>query len=139
MSHKLNCIMLIDDDEDDNFFHEKEIMESDLAKNVIVKNSGRKALEYIKAKTDPLSDLIFLDINMPGMTGWEFLTEYDKLEKEQQSKVVIIMLSTSSNPRDKEKAKTWNFVSDYITKPLTKEALELVIEKYFVNYPDSIN
>ncbi len=123
--------MLVDDDEDDNFFHEMAILDNDLANTVIVKNSGKKALEYLKTKTDPISDLIFLDINMPGMTGWEFLEEYNHLNKELQGKAVIIMLSTSANSKDIAKSKTWGFVSDYITKPLTKEAMERIIVKYF--------
>ncbi len=123
--------MLIDDDDDDNFFHKKEIMDNHLAESVIVQDSARKALEYLKFKTEPVSDLIFLDINMPGMNGWEFLDEYQKLGKEQQSRAMIIMLSTSSNPKDKEKANSWDCVTDYITKPLTKQALETVIKKHF--------
>jgi CheY-like chemotaxis protein len=123
--------MLIDDDEDDNFFHEREIITNNLATRVVVKDSGQKALEYLKQKTDPTTDLIFLDINMPVMTGWDFLAEYEKLDKELQSKAIIIMLSTSSNPSDIAKSKTWDFVCDYITKPLTKEMLEVVIKKYF--------
>lgn len=123
--------MLVDDDEDDNFFHEKEITDNDLARTVIVQDSARKALDYLKAKTDPLTDLIFLDINMPGMTGWEFLNEYGLLEQELKGRAVIVMLSTSANPKDIEKAKTWNFVSDYVTKPLTKERLVTVIGKHF--------
>ena len=123
--------MLVDDDEDDNFFHEREIIDSHMAKTVVVKDSGKKALDYLRAKTNPLSDLIFLDINMPGMTGWEFLNEYTLLEEELKGRAVIVMLSTSANPKDIEKAKNWEFVSDYITKPLTKERLEGVIKKYF--------
>ncbi|HOZ87657.1 MAG TPA: response regulator, partial [Bacteroidia bacterium] len=116
MTHKLKCIMLIDDDEDDNFFHKREIADNHLADMVIVQDSAIKALEYLKAKTDPCSDLIFLDINMPRMNGWEFLTEYNKLDKEMQSKAIIIMLSTSENPSDIARAKSWDFVADYITK-----------------------
>jgi CheY-like chemotaxis protein len=72
-----------------------------------------------------------LDINMPGMNGWEFLKEYNQLENKLQSKVIVIMLTTSDNPDDESKAKTWDFVSDYITKPLTKEKMEVIVNKYF--------
>lgn len=123
--------MLVDDDEDDNFFHEKAIIDNQLSVNVIIQDSAQKALNYLKAKNDPSTELIFLDINMPGMNGWEFLAEYEKLDKDLQSKAIIIMLSTSSNPNDIAKAKSWDFVYDYITKPLTKEKLEVVINKHF--------
>ncbi len=130
MSYKLNCIMLVDDDEDDNFFHKKEIIDNHFAENVIIQDSAKKALEYVKTKKDPVTDLIFLDINMPGMTGWEFLEAYKSLNVDAQKNTIIIMLSTSANPKDIEKAGTWDFVSDYVTKPLTKERLEVIIDKH---------
>ena len=58
------------------------------------------------------------------MNGWEFLEEYNRLDKELQSRAIIIMLTTSQNADDVAKAKTWSFVSDYITKPLTKEKMK---------------
>lgn len=126
--------MLIDDNEHDNFFHEREIKKNNSETFVITKKSGIEALEYLKSKknNDNIQpDLIFLDINMPGMNGWEFLEEYNKLDKEIQSRVIVIMLTTSDNPDDTNRAKTWKFVSDYITKPLTKERLKDIIEIHF--------
>src|SRR5687768_15477579 len=123
MTKKLNCIMLIDDNHDDNFFHEREIKKGNSTNIVITKNSGKAALEYLRSRKDPHSDLIFLDINMPGMNGWEFLKEYNCLDKDLQGRAVIIMLTTSDNDDDVEKANSWSFISDYITKPLTKEKM----------------
>jgi CheY-like chemotaxis protein len=126
--------MLVDDNHDDNFFHEREIKKNNHATIVITKNTGLEALEYLKSKKDITQvqpDLIFLDINMPGMNGWEFLKEYNRLDKKLQSQVIIIMLTTSDNPDDEARSKTWNFVSDYLTKPLTKEILEVIVNKYF--------
>ena len=123
--------MLVDDNADDNFFHAREIKKTRPAPVIVTKDSGIKALEYLKSKEEPHSDLIFLDINMPGMNGWEFLKEYNKLEKALQSRAIIIMLTTSDNPDDVAKANTNSFVSDYITKPLTKEIMKDIIEKYF--------
>jgi CheY-like chemotaxis protein len=134
MNKNLKCIMLVDDNHDDNFFHEREIKKINLTNIVKIKNSGIEALEYLKSKNDnkdPHPDLIFLDINMPGMNGWEFLQEYNKLDKKLQSHAIIIMLTTSQNPDDEARAKTWPFVSDYITKPLTKEIMEDIVNKYF--------
>ena len=125
--------MLIDDNPDDNFFHEREINKIKFAPAIVTEESAMDALAYLKSKKEngTCPDLIFLDINMPGMNGWDFLEQYNKLDKELQNGVVIIMLTTSENPDDKAKAKSWSFVSDYITKPLTEEVLQEIITKYF--------
>jgi CheY-like chemotaxis protein len=131
MTKKLNCIMLVDDNHDDNFLHEREIKKGNSTSIVITKNSAKAALEHLRSRKDPRSDLIFLDINMPGMNGWEFLKEYNSLDKDLQGRAVIIMLTTSDNDDDVDKARSWNFISDYITKPLTKEVMEGIRQKYF--------
>jgi CheY-like chemotaxis protein len=129
MIKKLNCIMLIDDNPDDNFFHERVIRKCDAAENIIVMQSASVALEYLKSNPAQCPDLIFLDINMPGMNGWEFLEEYSTLEKSLQHQVIVIMLTTSENPDDQLKAV--NIVTDFKTKPLTKLMLEEIIDRHF--------
>ena len=126
--------MLVDDDPDDNFFHERVIKKSDAANTVIAKQTGMAALEYLTSKSDHSDthpDLIFLDINMPGMNGWEFLEEYNKLDKQLQSHAVVVMLTTSGNPDDRMKAELLSGVSDFKTKPLTREMLAEILGKYF--------
>ena len=126
--------MLVDDNPNDNFFHEREIKKSNLSNVVITKNTGLKALEYLKEKKvnkDLQPDVIFLDLNMPDMNGWDFLKEYGRLDQELQDRAIIILLTTSQNADDEAKAKTWSFVSDYITKPLTRELVKEISEKYF--------
>lgn len=126
--------MLVDDDQNDNFFHERVITKTSSSTIVIEKNTGQEALDYLKSKNGDkalLPDLIFLDINMPGMNGWDFLQEYDRLDKELQSRVIIIMLTSSDNEDDVARAKAWDSVSDYITKPLTEEVMTDIIKKYF--------
>jgi CheY-like chemotaxis protein len=139
MKQKLNCILLIDDDEPTNFLSSLLIEEADCTERIQVAQSGRKALEYLEATGCIESegtemqcpDLIFLDINMPAMNGWEFLENYKKLDKAQQSKMVIIMLTTSLNPADKLMAENMPEVSGFEHKPLTPEIIERVIKKYF--------
>jgi len=123
--------MLIDDNPDDNFFHEREIRKSNLVSKVITMNSGMQALQHLRSKAEPHADLIFLDINMPGMDGWEFIEEYKKLDKELRSKIIIVMLTTSDHPDDKMMAQTNNMISEFKTKPLTKNILEDIMIKYF--------
>ena len=131
---KLGCIMLIDDNSDDNFYHERIIKKNKAAEKVISIESGAEAIEYLKKKkehehTHP--ELIFLDINMPGMNGWEFIEEYRKLDHELQSKVIITMLTTSDNPDDFTRAKSLGLQDDFKTKPLTEKMLYEILEKYF--------
>jgi CheY-like chemotaxis protein len=131
MNAILNTVMLIDDDNDDNFFHERAIKKNNPENVVIAINSASEALDYLKEKTKPHSDLIFLDINMPGMNGWDFLEEYAKLDDALKSSAIIMMLTTSENSDDKTKAMALGLVSDYITKPLTSELMHSIAEKYF--------
>ena len=134
MKNKLTCIMLVDDNHNDNFFHERVIRKTNSGIIVIEENSGLKALEYLKSiKRDKgmVPDLILLDINMPGMNGWEFLQEYERLDKQLQSKVIIIMLTSTDNVDDAARGKAWSFVSDFITKPMTEEIMNDIIKKYF--------
>jgi CheY-like chemotaxis protein len=126
--------MLVDDDNDDNFFHEREIKKNDPATIVITETTGSEALGYLRSRkenNEVQPDMIFLDINMPGMSGWEFMEEYKQLDKDQQSRAVIIMLTTSDYYVDKERSKTNLLISDYIVKPLTKEKLQVIIDRFF--------
>lgn len=135
---KINCILLVDDNYADNEFHKIIIKEADVCNHVKVVTSGRAALDYIiksgepnHSEVFPKPDLIYLDINMPGMNGFEFLEEYHKLNENLKSKVLIIMLTTSLNPDDQKKAKDIKEVSSFQNKPLTVEMLQEVAAKNF--------
>jgi CheY-like chemotaxis protein len=135
MKKKLDCIMLIDDDFATNLYHKLVIAESDCTVNIVVKDSGEEALEYLQQPfndENPKPNLIFLDINMPRMNGWEFLECYKDLPVGQQADNVIVMLSTSSNPDDLQRATQSPYVKDYRSKPLSVLMLEEIMEKYFV-------
>lgn len=126
--------MLIDDNPDDNYFHERVIKKNNAADIVIAQESALDALDYLKSKSNHEHlhpDLILLDINMPGMNGWEFLEEDKKLDQDLQSKMVVIMLTTSESPEDKAFAKTQNILADFRSKPLTKEMLDEILNKYY--------
>jgi len=126
--------MLIDDNPDDLFFHERVIRKNDAAANIVSKKGGVEALEYLKAKKehpDTHPDLIFLDINMLGMNGWEFLDVYKTLDEEFRCNAVVVMLTTSENPDDKRRALAHIPKTDFRTKPLTREMLNEVLENYF--------
>ena len=139
MKQKLNCVLFIDDDEPTNFLNGMIIENAGCAGHIEIVNSGEQALRYLgnnKGKTDksnryPRPDLIFLDVNMPAMNGWEFLKEYNDLEDEQKGNIVIIMLTTSFNPDDKSKAKETPHVTGFENKPLTDKKLAALLMKHF--------
>lgn len=134
MKLKLNSILLVDDDEAANFLHTMIIKQLDCTENIITKENGVEALDYLRSTIDgiyPQPDLILLDINMPIMDGWEFLGEYEKLKDDQLAKIVIVMLTTSLNPDDRKKAEVIPDISGFISKPLSRIKLEDTLEKHF--------
>jgi len=130
MTTVLSSIMLIDDNKIDNMFHKRVIAKNLSYANVIAKESAEEALEHISANPNNLPDIIFLDINMPGMNGWEFIEEYKKLDPDKKKSLVIVMLSHAENPDETMKRKTLGIFADFKTKPLDKEMLDEVIELY---------
>jgi CheY-like chemotaxis protein len=130
--NRIRSILLIDDNPDDNFFHSRVIMKHDFAEHVVSKTSAAEALDYLSSSESETPALIFLDINMPGMNGWEFLKEYKKLSMKLDRHVIVIMLSTSENPDDRLRSLALS--CEFETKPITKQMLERLIRKYF--YPE---
>jgi CheY-like chemotaxis protein len=131
MKKKLNCIMLIDDDDDDNFFHQMVINELNIAEHIEIALNGEEALLFLKKENRIHPDIIFLDINMPKMNGWEFMDSYKELRPDQKAKVVVMMLTTSENPEDKKRAALYSEITGFNSKPLTKEMLVAILEKHF--------
>lgn len=122
-------VLLIDDNEINNFINSKLISEQNFAKNVEVKESGHAALNYLKEKSskpDELPQVIFLDIMMPVMDGFEFLEEYEKLPAAVTKKCKIIMLSSSEAFKDLNRANSNPWVYKFLNKPLTEDVLEAI-------------
>lgn len=131
---RLKRVLLIDDYEADNFMHEMLFEEMDCVDEIVVKLNGREALDYLTTPQQgqlPRPDLICLDINMPVMNGWEFLAAYEALDEDMRGGVVLMMLTTSLNPDDKSLADSNEAISDFVSKPLTREALGELLSKHF--------
>lgn len=136
---KLQTILLIDDDEATNFLHKYILEKEQFAENVVCMKSGQEALNYLTTKTDnnyPQPDLIFLDINMPGMNGWEFIEEYKQIDKDQRGEKIVVMLTTSTDPFEKEKATNIKQINLFKTKPLTSDMVSNIIKENFLKIYD---
>jgi two-component system chemotaxis response regulator CheY len=92
-----------------------------------------EGLVFIQNNTNYLTphSVLFLDINMPALTGWDFLGHYEKLGEEIKKRISIYMLSSSINQRDRNKAKTYPCVKGFVSKPLTTETILSIAEQEF--------
>ncbi len=125
----IDLVMLVDDNDTDNFISKRIIEITGFSKGVEIKNSGKSALEYLeenKDEMDKLPNIIFLDINMPIVDGFVFLYEFEKFSAALKEKCKVIILSSSDNKRDIDKIVNNDHVVKFITKPLAEESLEEV-------------
>jgi len=128
---RFKTAMLIDDNEIDNLINQKMLEGTNFAERIYVYTSGKSALEFLKnLQRDKnldkalIPDVIFLDINMPLLDGFQFLDEFDNLDKQISQKSKIVMLTTSINPTDRERSDNNHNVLAFINKPLNHEYLE---------------
>lgn len=128
---RFECIMLIDDNKVDNFFHERVIKKNDISENIIIKESGEEALLYLNEKNSLKPELIFLDINMPGMNGWEFILEYIKQNLHlATNKCNIVLLINEYQLLENDTlafAKANNVCIELRNKPVTCEVLSDIV------------
>ncbi len=134
MNKKVHTILLVDDDLAINYFHKRLLSKSELSDAIITLYNGEVAIQKLIEQNDVLTEedvlLIFLDINMPIMDGWQFLEEYKKIKSSLRFKCMIFVLSSSINPDDIKKAESNVFVSKYLAKPLSMDNVTCIINGY---------
>jgi CheY-like chemotaxis protein len=119
--------MLIDDSSIDQMLYARVIERSGLINKTLTYSYAEDALRQLRSDDEEQIDAIFLDINMPRMNGFDFLDTACTEFGGQFTKIVVIMLTTSLNPDDVQRAKDYNVVKEYINKPLTAEHIQRVV------------
>lgn len=123
--------MLIDDNEIDNLINQKMIEASAITEHIFTHSGAKSAIEFlrnaekiVKQTPNVLPEVIFLDIDMPLMDGFQFLDQFEKLTAETKKYCKVIMLTSSINPQDLNKSKGYAHVKKFLNKPLTQDSLK---------------
>lgn len=131
MIKKLDSVCIIDDDLIYQFLAKEEIEYTNMVDKIMFFGNGDCAIQFITNALNSndisvLPDIIFLDINMPVMDGWDFLEVYATLKPRIGKNIVIYMVSSSTDMRDFDRARSISEVSDYIIKPVSSNQLETI-------------
>jgi len=126
---KYRTVMLIDDNEIDNLINQKMIEAAAVTENIYTHTGAKSAIEFLKnmekleMADQVLPDVIFLDIDMPLMDGFQFLDEFEKLTLIAKKKCKIVMLTSSINPQDFNRSKKYENVRLNLNKPLSHDSI----------------
>ena len=122
----VDLALLVDDNDVDLFIQKRFIEISGFAKSIKAYNSPSQAITYLQETDSPTPQIIFLDLNMPDMDGFGFLEKFIQLPKHIQDMAKVVVLTSSSNQTDKKRAESYSSVTNFLSKPLSVEALSIL-------------
>ncbi|MEN9909175.1 MAG: hypothetical protein RLZZ540_2324 [Bacteroidota bacterium] len=130
----LDLILCIDDDPITLMLCKKVITKTSFSNTIATAKNGEEALQYFNSIINnndetKLPQLIFLDLNMPVMDGWEFLDNFSTNKYSSVNSTKIVVLSSTIDPEDFEKSKKYKMVIDFLSKPITTNMLTYLESK----------
>lgn len=139
----LKSVLLVDDDDVTLMICKLRLKKSKFCEEVITAENGEEAAKFFERQLAlpeierNLPELIFLDINMPVMNGWDFLDDFESKYQHIFTKIRIDILSSSVDPKDEEKAENHPLIIGFITKPLTDDNLQALMasDQFKAFYP----
>ncbi len=137
---KLKCVLLIDDNKATNFLHETLFEELDVAERIVIEYNGKDGLAHLDrvAGRDDYPELILVDIHMPVMDGFDFLEGYRQRQYQEKFDSLVVMLTTSTNPRDVDRIRAVGF-AEYLPKPLLEEHIQELVRKYHNRHSSEVH
>jgi CheY-like chemotaxis protein len=139
--NKQPTICIVDDDSINRFIFSKTIETQKLSDKVLTFSNGQLAIAFLLdniSQTSNLPDILFIDINMPIMNGWQFIEEYMKIKLKIKKKIMIYLLSASLNPIDLARSKEIDGISGHIIKPINPEKLKEIFLDFNENHNNQI-
>lgn len=121
-------IILIDDDSADNILHRRLLERMNIAETILDFIYAEDALTYLKSSEGQNTSLIFLDINMPRMNGFEFLDEFKQLKNNPDDLPMVVMLSTLNPNWDEDVSRNYPIIKHFFTKPLTEDSVKDILQ-----------
>lgn len=121
----LKKVLCVDDDPVTLMICKMVMAKAAFTQKIALAENGKVAIDLLNADPEATEvELVLLDLNMPVMNGWDFLDEFVRSQRHKLPAARIVILSSSVNPEDYEKARSYDVVIDFIKKPLTTEGLE---------------
>jgi CheY-like chemotaxis protein len=125
-------LVLIDDNPIDHYIMRTMLYNNESCKQATYTFDGSMILEFMeenKSSTHLLPDVIFLDLTMPDFSGWEFLDRFEKLKGSLEKPVELYVMTSSVRESDRERSSKYGCVSSFISKPLSKQALDNICQQ----------
>ena len=124
-------LVLIDDNPIDHYIMRTMLYNNDVCQQATYTYDGSMVIEFMeenKANTNSLPDVIFLDLTMPDFSGWDFLEKFEKLKGDLKKPVELYVMTSSVRDSDRERSIQYECVSSFISKPLSKQALNNICQ-----------